>query len=109
MVIWVFKIVFLQVLLSGIQILLSKLSSGCSIASDSCDRQPPLSMGFPRLEYWGELLFLTLWDLPHPGIEHVSPVSPALSGGFFTTKPPCPQFGLCQLYLLTSQGFIDVV
>ena len=25
------------------------------------------------------------WDLPRPGIE---PVSPALAGGFFTTKPP---------------------
>ena len=24
-------------------------------------------------------------DLPHPGIE---PVSPALAGGFFTTEPP---------------------
>ena len=27
-------------------------------------------------------------DLPNPGIEPVSLVSPALSGGFFTTEPP---------------------
>ena len=26
-------------------------------------------------------------DLPDPGIEPVSPVSPALAGGFFTTEP----------------------
>ena len=27
-------------------------------------------------------------DLPDPGIEPASPVSPALAGGLFTTKPP---------------------
>ena len=27
-------------------------------------------------------------DIPIPEIEPVSPVSPALSGGFFTTDPP---------------------
>ena len=27
-------------------------------------------------------------DLPDPGIEPVSLVSPALAGGFFTTEPP---------------------
>ena len=27
-------------------------------------------------------------DLSDPGIEPKSPVSPALAGGFFTTKPP---------------------
>ena len=26
-----------------------------------------------------------MWDLPGPGIE---PMSPALTGGFFTTEPP---------------------
>ena len=29
-----------------------------------------------------------LGDLPHPGTESVSCVSPALAGGFFTTEPP---------------------
>ena len=33
---------------------------------------------------WGELL-RGMWDLPGPGIEHVSP---ELAGGFFTTEPP---------------------
>ena len=26
-------------------------------------------------------------DLPHPGIEPTSPVTPALTGGFFNTEP----------------------
>ena len=47
--------------------------------------QAPLSMGFTRQEYWSELPFPSLGDLPNPGIE---PVSPALAGGFFTTGPP---------------------
>ena len=45
----------------------------------------PLSMGFPMSEYWSGLLFPPPGDLPHPGIE---PVSPALAGQIFTPKPP---------------------
>ena len=48
----------------------------------------PLSMGFPRQEYRSGLPFPTPGDLPHPGIEPVPMASPALAGGFFTTKPP---------------------
>ena len=48
-------------------------------------RQPPLSLGFPRQEYWSELPFHSPWDLPDPGIE---PMSPALGVGFFTTESP---------------------
>ena len=47
--------------------------------------QAPLSMGFPRQEYWSGLLFSSPGDLPNPGIKSVSP---ALAGGFFTTEPP---------------------
>ena len=47
--------------------------------------QAPLFMGFPRQEYWTGLPFLSLGDLPNPGIE---PVSPAWAGGFFTTELP---------------------
>ena len=39
--------------------------------------QAPLSMGFSRQEYWGELLFPPPEDLPDPKIE---PASPALAG-----------------------------
>ena len=37
--------------------------------------QAPLSMGFPRQEYWNGLPFLSPANLPNPGIE---PESPAL-------------------------------
>ena len=37
--------------------------------------QAPLSMGFPRHEYWSGSPFLTSEDLPDPGIEPMSPVS----------------------------------
>ena len=45
----------------------------------------PLSMGFSRQEYWSGLPFPSPEDLPDPGIELMSP---ALAGGFLTTKPP---------------------
>ena len=47
--------------------------------------QTPLSMGFPRQEYWSRLPFPPPGDLPDPGTE---PTSPTLAGGFFTTEPP---------------------
>ena len=37
--------------------------------------QAPLSMGFPRQEYWSGFPFSSPKDLPHPGIK---PASPAL-------------------------------
>ena len=40
--------------------------------------QAPLSMGFFRQEYWSGLPLLSPGDFPSPGIELVSPVSPAL-------------------------------
>ena len=49
-------------------------------------RQAPLSMGFSRQEYWSGLPFPPPEDLPDPGIEPVSPVSPALAGGFVITE-----------------------
>ena len=50
--------------------------------------QAPLSMRFSRQEYWSELPCPPPGDLPDPGIETVSPVSPALAGRFLTTEPP---------------------
>ena len=48
-------------------------------------RQAPPSMGFSRKEYWSGLPCPPPGDLPDPGIEPSSLVSPALTGGFFTT------------------------
>ena len=45
--------------------------------------QAPLSMRFPREEYWGGSPFPSPGDLPNPGIKGASP---ALAGGFFTTS-----------------------
>ena len=52
---------------------------------DCRNHQASLSMGFSRQEYWSRLPFPTSGDLLDPGIE---PVSPAMTGGFFTTLPP---------------------
>ena len=52
---------------------------------DSIAHHAPLSLGFPRQEYWSALPFPSPGDLPDPGIESISPV---LAGGFFTTEPP---------------------
>ena len=58
----------------------------CSVVTNSLrSHQAPLSMGFPRQEYWSGLPFPSPGDLPDPGIE---PLSLALAGGFFTTEPP---------------------
>jgi len=48
----------------------------------------PLSIRFFRQKYWSGLLFPPPGDLPDPGMELTSSVSPAFTGGFFTTEPP---------------------
>ena len=68
----------------------------CMLSCFSCVRlfvtpwtvalQAPLSMGFPRQQYWSGLPLPPPRDLPDPGIEPVSLESPALTGGFFTTS-----------------------
>ena len=57
------------------------LAIPCSVAC-----QAPVSMGFPRQEYWSALPFLPPGDIPDQGIEFASLVSPALAGKFFATK-----------------------
>ena len=49
-------------------------------------RQALLSVGFSRQDYWSGLPFPSLGDLPHPGMEPTSPLSPVLAGRFFTTE-----------------------
>ena len=55
--------------------------------------QAPLSMVFPRPEYWIGLPFPSPGDLPEPGIESASP---ALTGRFFTTDP-LGSFQICSM------------
>ena len=49
-------------------------------------RQAPLSMEFSRQEYWSGLPCPPPGGLPNPGMEPTSLMSPALAGGFFTTR-----------------------
>ena len=50
--------------------------------------QTPLFVEFSRQEYWRGLPFPTPGDLPDPGPEPTSVVSPVLTGRLFTTVPP---------------------
>ena len=47
--------------------------------------QAPLSMGFPRQEYWSGLWFTSPGDLPYSGME---PTVSCISCRFLTTKSP---------------------
>ena len=47
-------------------------------------RQAPLSLGFPRQEYWSGFPFSSPGDLPNTGVK---PKSPALAEGCFPAEP----------------------
>ena len=56
------------------------IATPCTVA-----HQAPLSMGFPRQEYWNGLPFPPPGDFSNPGIE---PGSPALQEDSLLTEPP---------------------
>ena len=60
----------------------------CSTLWDPMDCSPPGSFvhGFSRQEYWSGMPCPPPGDLPDPGIEPASLMSPALAGRFFTTS-----------------------
>ena len=58
----------------------------CPTLCDPVAWQAPLFMVFSRQEYWSGLSYPHPKDLPDPGIEPVSLMSPALAGKFFTTS-----------------------
>ena len=53
------------------------------VTSWTVARQPPLSIGFSRQDYWSGMPFLPPGDLSDPGFK---PKSPALAGRFFTSS-----------------------
>jgi len=56
--------------------------------------QAPLSMEISRQKYWRGSPFPSPGDLPYPGVEPASLVSPALAGRYLTSAPPGePHFG----------------
>ena len=82
------------------------------IVSNSLQPHAPLSMGFPRQEYWSELPFPPPGDLSNPGIK---PWSPALQADFLPSEPPGkPTINLLVISEMTTQvqfgtfgGFCD--
>ena len=62
--------------------------------------QAPLSMGFPRQEYWSVLPVPFPENLPNPEIK---PTFPALVGGFFTTRPPEKSAYKLRIHLLPQR------
>ena len=64
------------------------LAQSCQTLCNSMDRSPPGSSihGILQARILGGLPCPPPGDLPNPGIEHMSPVSPALTGGFFITS-----------------------
>ena len=66
----------------------ANLVQSCSSLCDpwTVAHQAPLSMGFSRQKYWSGLPFPSPGDLPDPGTELASLMSPALAGRFFTTS-----------------------
>ena len=75
---------------------LNSVSGGGSLVAELCAtiatpctiaRQGPLSMGFPRKEYWNGMPFSSPGDLPNLRIEPGSPAlqeDSCIAGGFFT-------------------------
>ena len=68
------------------EILLNSSLHACSVLSDSATpwtvtQQAPLSMGFPRQEYWSGFPLPPQGNHPNPGTE-------PLAGRFFTIVPP---------------------
>ena len=65
--------------------------------------QAPLSMGFSRQEYWSRLPFPTPGDLPNPGIEPISLMSPALASGLLGALPGKPPSDINYILSISSQ------
>ena len=66
--------------------------------------QAPLSMRFSRQEYCSGFLCPPPGDLPDPGIEPMSLMSPELAGGFLTARATykAPRITICPTYSLLS-------
>ena len=75
----------------------------CAATLWTVAHQVPLSMGFSRQEYWSGLPCPSPGDLPNPGIQPTSFMSPALAGRFFTTNATweAPYIYLYMPYILT--------
>ena len=71
--------------LSHVQLFVTLWTTAC---------QAPVSLEFSRQEYWSGLPFPPPGDLPDPGIEPRSLVSPAWGGGFLNSVAPRKPSGM---------------
>ena len=95
---------------------LSPFSHVCLFATPwTVAHQAPLSKGFSRQEYWSWLLCPPPGDLPNPGTEPESLMSPALAGVFFISSATweAPEMRPCLVWYilirLKSKMFLEVL
>ena len=71
-----------------------------SVTPETITCQAPLSMGFPRQEYWSGSSLPPPRDLPNPGVESAPRESPGLADGFFIPlslrRSPQLRVGTCK-------------
>ena len=86
---YIYMCIYVYIHVSSFSFVLS-----CSVVSDSLllyfiivARQAPLSMGFPRQEYWNGLPFPSPEDPLNPGIKLASPASPVLQADSLPAEP----------------------
>ena len=75
--------------------LLSHFSCAWLCDPKDCSLPSPCPWGFSRQEYWSGLPRPPPGDLPDPGTQPVSFMSPALAGGLFTTSAIWEAHYLC--------------
>ena len=86
------NVIFITLLYSAIKCdMCAELLQLCLNLCDPVDyghiaSQAPLSMGFSKQEYWNGLPCPPPGNCPHPWIESVSLMSPALAGSFYTSS-----------------------
>ena len=67
--------------------------------------KPPLSVGFPKKEYWSEFPFPPLGDLSNPGIEPMPPTALALQ---VESLPTVPYGSPCLIKLSMIRLYFDI-
>ena len=84
---------------SGIQLFVTPWTVSC---------QAPLSIGLSRQEYWSRLPCPPPGNLPHPGIELMSLMSPALAGGLFTWERATWESATWEATIYESEVYVTV-
>ena len=86
----IFHVIYVPDIFWNMHSMHAKSLQSCLTLCDPMDFSPPGSsvLGFSRQEYWSGMPCPPPGDLPNSGIETTSLMSPALAGGFFTTRLP---------------------